>query len=1030
MPTVDSNTLKHLFRTGRARCAGGIFIVVALAAVAMLWAGRSSGEVPCPVSSSSSLEELIAGFQNPPTSARPMVRWWWPGGDVTDEEIARELRIMKEAGLGGVEIQSFKIGLDPKPAPDVARRIDSFLEPEWFGHVKHAVEEGGRLGFNVDLTFGSGWPFGGPHIPLELSSQRLEVNAVSVKGPSTFHGTIPGAPLGSSMKLVAVVAVRGTPPQFARRRIAGLGDSPPFEAVATPGTVDPASAVVLTREVKGNASLTWKVPEGNWLLFSFIQVPTRQPVEGGAGVGTQWVLDHLKRAALQKHIEAVGEQAKKYFGEDFGKSFRGIFCDSLEVTANNMYWTDGFLEEFQKRRGYDLTPYLPLVKHPGYSDPYVEYPSPPLYDSPEIGERIRRDYWQTVSDLMFENFYQPLTDWAEANHLKARVQAHGAPADLLKIYGYSHIPETEVLYADGRYDFLKLASSGAHLQGRNIISSETFVWENRDYQTTPEKMKYTADELFTAGINGILYHGFPYEYMDRPEPGWFPFSSYVEPSGTYSSHLNFHNPFWPYLKPLNDYMARVQYISQSSHNVAALALYSHRLYYPGWMPVDEDYPLEYALMAHGYNFDFINEDTLLRHGRVENHELHTPGSVYRALVFRHETRLTLALVEKLREFSHQGLPIVFAETLPSEEISFKDYVENGKRIQEIMKEVMGKDVAALQQSGAPQRQGTAAFVQEATAVPGLLATELNVKPNLHYASPQPYLFFAQFDHGPTSFFFFRNPKNEAQETRVTLPSENHMPEVWDPWSGRVALAPRFALGEVGVTLDLHLAPYGSLLVALVQEPEGRHLIKTNFNRVERTEEGLVGIAPAPGTYRTTFNDGKTMETTVLESEMPMSLTLGPDWNLRMVGKDKNGKEYSKESHATELRDWSLVQDLRYFSGQGRYTLDFPLDATYLKPGLGLDLDLGEVHDVAEVWMNGKNVATLLLRPYRLDVTPYLRVGENHLEVVVTNTLRNRLVGDGLSGDPKFVIFQRRLFFLPSGMVGPVRLIPNRRIELR
>jgi hypothetical protein len=357
-------------------------------------------------------------------------------------------------------------------------------------------------------------------------------------------------------------------------------------------------------------------------------------------------------------------------------------------------------------------------------------------------------------------------------------------------------------------------------------------------------------------------------------------------------------------------------------------------------------------------------------------------------------------------------------------------VENGKRIQEIMKEVMGKDVAALQQSGAPQRQGTAAFVQEATAVPGLLATELNVKPNLHYASPQPYLFFAQFDHGPTSFFFFRNPKNEAQETRVTLPSENHMPEVWDPWSGRVALAPRFALGEVGVTLDLHLAPYGSLLVALVQEPEGRHLIKTNFNRVERTEEGLVGIAPAPGTYRATFNDGKTMETTVLESEMPMSLTLGPDWNLRMVGKDKNGKEYSKESHATELRDWSLVQDLRYFSGQGRYTLDFPLDATYLKPGLGLDLDLGEVHDVAEVWMNGKNVATLLLRPYRLDVTPYLRVGENHLEVVVTNTLRNRLVGDGLSGDPKFVIFQRRLFFLPSGMVGPVRLIPNRRIELR
>ena len=140
---------------------------------------------------------------------------------------------------------------------------------------------------------------------------------------------------------------------------------------------------------------------------------------------------------------------------------------------------------------------------------------------------------------------------------------HGAPADLLRIYGQSDIPEIEVLYADGRYDFLRLASSAGHLFARNTISNETFVWPDHPNETTPELMKTTTADLFSAGINRIVYHGFPYESMDRPGPGWFPFSSQYELVSTFSSHLNFHNPFWPYLKPLNDYMARVHTLSQS-----------------------------------------------------------------------------------------------------------------------------------------------------------------------------------------------------------------------------------------------------------------------------------------------------------------------------------------------------------------------------------------------------------------------------------------------------------------------------------
>src|SRR6202034_4617351 len=181
---------------------------IAFLACLLCWPLFSSAQLAS--SGKGSLQDALRiNFENPPAAARPMVRWWWPGGDVSDEEIARELRIIKDAGFGGVEIQSFKDGLNPVPTAEVARRVDSFLAPEWFNHVKYAIEEGGRLGLDVDLTFGSGWPFGGPYIPLQLSGQKLIVHQTAVTGPSTFTGRFPGSPLSTGEKLVAVVVAPG-----------------------------------------------------------------------------------------------------------------------------------------------------------------------------------------------------------------------------------------------------------------------------------------------------------------------------------------------------------------------------------------------------------------------------------------------------------------------------------------------------------------------------------------------------------------------------------------------------------------------------------------------------------------------------------------------------------------------------------------------------------------------------------------------------------------------------------------------------
>jgi alpha-L-rhamnosidase/Glycosyl hydrolases family 2, sugar binding domain len=965
-----------------------------------------------------------------------MVRWWWPGGDVTNEEITRELQIMKDIGLGGAEIQSFVIGLNPDPAPAVKERVDSFLTPQWFGHVKHAIEEGRRLGLIVDLTLGSGWPYGGPDIPPELGAKFLDVEVTPLSGPSDSPGKIPWVtlppprPKGSYPptdpvdpnleKLVAVVAVRGTLPE--------VEGAPSRRIVVTrSGQIDPSSAVVLTDKVNPDRTLNWKVPPGDWLLFSFIQVPTGQQVTGGAGAGTQYVLDHLSKAALQKHIDAIGEAGKKYYGEFYGKGLRAIFCDSLEVQGHNAYWTDGFLADFKRLRGYDLTPYLPLFKHPGYNDSQSNYASLPLFDAPEVGVRIRRDYWKTVSDVMIENFYQPLIDWSRENHLLARVQAHGSPTDNLKVYGHASIPETEDLYDDGNYDFLKNASSGGHLYGRNIISSETFVWWDHDYETTPQKMKVYADELLTAGINEIIEHGFPYEYMDRPEPGWHPFSSRYELGSTFSSQLNFHNPFWEYLPALNDYIARIQYISQDSRFVAPVALYSHLFDFPEG-PTDVNYPLEYSLMAHGYNFDFINEDVLVNHAKIVNHQLRTPGSSYKALVFRNEKRLSLALVRKLHEFSQQGLPVVFVEAAPAGEIGFLHYVENGREIKRLVTEMLGGVSPESVATSAEKKNGTTLFVKKDTRVPELLADSLGIHPDVRFDPPQPNLYFAEFAYGSARFYFLRNHKPEPREAHVVLAGEG-APQIWDPWTGRVSSAKQYTRVPGGTALDIHFPPYGSVMVVMDGTPEELHVVRGNFSEVCELNGHLTGIARRVGAYHAALSSGKAVQFTVAEGDLPDILPLGPGWFLKAVGKDKNDKEYTREVHIADLKDWALMSELRNFSGKGHYQLDFQVDERYLKPGLQVDLDLGDVRDVAEVWINGKKASTLLLMPYRLDATPYLQAGSNHLEVVVANTLRNRMVHDGLAGDPNFIVFKRRNFYLPSGMMGPVRLVPSRAFRL-
>ena len=936
----------------------------------------------------SGAQQIQKDFQSPPKAYRPMVRWWWPGGDVRDDELRHEVQLLDEANFGGGEIQPFTIGLNPKMQDDVRARVDDYLTPTFYGHVRAALEEVQKRGLWIDYTFGSGWPFGGGEaITPELASLELRFTHQSIHGPIKLHQKLdlpqpqPGAgtmfhkamgitevlPSGwperleKRSKLVAVVALRGHEGEYEAAR--GFFSADAQGTVKKPGILDPSSTIVLTSHISADGILDWDVPEGDWLIFTFRQLPADLRVVGGAGKGPQLVLDHMKREAFDAHAHRIGDSAQQQVGDYFGKAFRAMFCDSLEVTAY-IYWTDNFLEEFQRRRGYDLTPYLPILRQPGFADPYGSHAGLPLYDMPGIGDKIRTDYWQTVSDLFVDNFYQPFADWNAHHNLLARTQAHGAPADILKIYGLSSIPETEQLYDNGRFDFLKMSSSAADVYGKKIVSSESFVFMGDPYINTPEAFKRNADKLITAGINEIIYHGFPYEYMDRPEPGWHPFS----PPFPFSSHLNRHNTFWPYMPAINAYITRLQYLSQQGTSVVPVAIYRNRLSYDGIQPVPPEPDLDTRLLAAGYSFDHVNTDVLLK-SHLSNKRLVTPGTAnFSALMFQDESALPLPLAQKLAEFVRDGLPVVFIGATPKSEAGFLDAASRTQKIQALMTQVLSRGTSARALASAEE---------------AVNAIQKTAQPNLTFAGPTSVPFIEK-RIGPLDAFFLRNPDESAKSVELSFTVEGS-PQRWDPWTGKSSPFNHFERQGNMLHLHLDLTAYGSALI--VFDPADNHSPQA---------------APHP-------------------AEHPVTVAIGESgWSFHGIGLGPDGKQVTVDLQMSKLIDWAQTDNLKAFSGRGTYRTHFTLGQDLLRNNQHLLLSLGEVRDVAEIKLNGKAGPTLLLHPYEAAVTELVKAGDNLLEITVVNSLSNAMRSRVAAGPAWMAPAKTQP--RPSGLLGPVRLI--------
>lgn len=405
------------------------------------------------------INDLHKRFLDPPDDARMMVRWWWFGPAVTIEELDREMQQMKAAGIGGFEVQPvYPVVLDD---PEHGIRNLPFLSDDFLRALAFTAKRAKELGLRFDLTLGSGWPFGGPHIPITEAAGKLRCDRVNVSSDATS---------------IAMPNI-------------GPGES--FLAAFVDGAqLKRDGATLLVPEKKSS---------GQRMALVFVASRTKMMVKRPAIGAEGYVLDHMDATAVDQHLKSVGEPLLKAVSHNLPHA---IFSDSLEVFASD--WTGDFLEQFRQRRGYDLTPYL-------------------LALTGDIGPKtaaVRYDWGRTMIELVDDRYLSRITDWAHKRGTLFRSQTYGMPPVTLSSSSRVDLPEGEGFRWRG-FSSTRWTTSAAHLYGRPVASSETWTWlHSPSFRATPLDMKAEADLHFVQGVNQLVGHGWPYSPEAAGEPGW------------------------------------------------------------------------------------------------------------------------------------------------------------------------------------------------------------------------------------------------------------------------------------------------------------------------------------------------------------------------------------------------------------------------------------------------------------------------------------------------------------------------------
>ena len=277
-------------------------------------------------------------FRNPDPKYRPFVRWWWNGDKVNADELRRELYLLKDAGIGGVEINPVEF---PRGADDLGAKPLSWLSKEWIDMLAVAFDQAEKLDMTCDLIVGSGWPFGGEFLKGDERGQVMVVGVEKLEGPQEYTTSV--FSLLKEADPAISKAYKGRVPHLLS-----------LQLVPEPlGSLD--QVIDLSDKIDEKGAFTIDIPKGKYALYSLVRIDSFGAVICGAPGAQGPTLNHLDQAAVEKYLNHMSDAIQDQLGP-LRNYIRSLFTDSMELEGAN--WTGDFAAEFKKRRGYDIMPYL------------------------------------------------------------------------------------------------------------------------------------------------------------------------------------------------------------------------------------------------------------------------------------------------------------------------------------------------------------------------------------------------------------------------------------------------------------------------------------------------------------------------------------------------------------------------------------------------------------------------------------------------------------------------------------------------
>ena len=724
---------------------------------------------------------LAHDFAQPPDSARPWVWGHWLHGNVDRECITRELEAMKRVGLGGVTMFDVaQPGIPPGP--------HAYLDPEWQKLFAHEIAEAKRLGLEVMTQNGPGYcGNGGPWITPEFAAQKLVESATSVPGGGKFAGRLPQpAAEGGFYRDVAVLAINETPEQrqfklegLDMKRLVWLNyirwkgtQSAPLAAQAPAAVcIPPANIVDLTGKMAADGTLEWEAPPGTWTLLRFGHAWTGQKTLPATPASEGPECDKLDKRGIQTHFNHVMKRMVELAGPAAGKTFSTFFVDSWEAGGQN--WTEKMPEEFKRRRGYDIIPFLPVMTGRVVGDL-------------QTSERFLYDLRQTVSELVTENFWAEMQRLCHAQGMKIAVEPYITTGNDLDAANYTDEPMGEFWsqpFQPNDYRLtVKSAVSAADLNHRLIVGVEAFTASEQErWLSHPARMKALGDQIFCLGANRFQIHRFAMQRFPQLRPGMT--------MGKWGQHYDSTQTWWEWSKPWHDYLARCQFLLRQGPVVADVLVV---------VPEEPLYRVDLKPIP-GHDYDACGPEAF-RRMVMDNGLPGIPGGPhYRLITVDHNGTMTLARLQQLRELVAAGANLLGEP--PQATPGLANRPQADAELKALAAELWGA-------AGETERPFGKGRVFRGLAPAAVLA-KLGVQPD--FASPAA-LSWIHRTAGEADLYFIASAAAVPVQAACTFRISGKHAELWDPETGCIRpLATSPAEGGC-TTVQVPLDPNGSAFV--------------------------------------------------------------------------------------------------------------------------------------------------------------------------------------------------------------------------